>query len=93
MPGALIVLPCAACGSPGKVIKKGFGFEVIPKRLNDCELHKNPQKTACGFPRVMCRSGWCIKRAEAIDSWNRMQELQQQYSEMMRPRERAMEKR
>lgn len=66
---------CAICGERGQLKRMGIFWMVIPKRVTNCELHKNPVSRCRGSLSSMCRSGIASKD-EAIRQWDAMQEAQ-----------------
>ncbi len=63
---------CITCGEHGQLKRAGIFWMVIPKRVKNCELHKNPESYCGGSVRSMCRSGIADK-IEAVRQWDAMQ--------------------
>ena len=72
---AVRIAPCITCQSPGKFVRMGIWWMVVPKRIKQCELHKSPEARCRGSVAAMCRSG-VAPRAEALRQWNSLQEFQ-----------------
>lgn len=75
MPAEIIAGPiaCSQCGSPGLVKRYGRStFMVVPKRLKECHLHKNPERRCGGSLSSVCRSGMTPDKTDAIRQWNTM---------------------
>jgi hypothetical protein len=55
------------------MVRSGICFYMRPKRIKNCELHKNPETRKCG-PSVMslCRTGVCTDKTAAQIQWTAM---------------------
>ena len=60
---------CVTCGEQPIWVHAGTSFYLVPKRVRNCWLNKNPQ-TRCGGSIInFCRTGFCLTRADADRQW------------------------